>query len=173
MPDRARDTQRQKVYNAQSVLIEKDLTSVIGARILHSAPKVKSTGNVTITACQAYVDNIAGRAWFQRRWGTRRFTMLHKVHGQANYGGDGRITLPPWARNEVIILHEMAHSLIPADAAWHGPEFASILLFLVERVLGKDAKAMLLAEFRTRRVRRWSPAVPSPALDRAKAAQYV
>lgn len=158
---RARDTQRQKLYDAEDILKAGVWQSKAALRLLDNGLKVKSTGNVSIEACQAYVDWVTARAWFQRRWGQRHILVQHKVYGSAT-GGEGRMALPPWSRNEVVILHEITHSLVPSSAASHGPEFAATFLFLVDRVLGSEAKAALLEEFRKRKIRRAPSAVPAP-----------
>ncbi len=52
---------------------------------------------------------------------------------------DHRITLPRWARNKWVVLHELAHRLTPHDEA-HGPRFVGVLIGLVCRHIdGLDA----------------------------------
>lgn len=59
---------------------------------------------------------------------------------------DHRITLPLWARQEPVVLHEMAHRLTPRDEA-HGPRFVGVLIGLLARHAGYDADdLMALAE---------------------------
>lgn len=65
-------------------------------------------------------------------WGQRR-ALAHHSH---------RITLPRWARNEWVILHEAAHRLTPRDEA-HGPRFVSVLIGLASRHLGYDANQLM------------------------------
>jgi putative metallohydrolase (TIGR04338 family) len=156
---RDRDNQRQRLYDAEGVI--SGYTSNTAKKLLDRGPTVRTTGSVSIEACQAYVDHVTSRAWFQRRWGKRSRKVGHKVSGKATW--DGRdISLPPWSRSEDVILHELAHSLAPGGAAAHGPEFAGILLCLVEHMCGKEAKSALIASFRKGRVR-WTPsAVPAP-----------
>jgi hypothetical protein len=55
---------------------------------------------------------------------------------------DHRITLPKWARNPWVILHEMAHRLTPKDEA-HGSRFVGVLIGLASRHLGMDADELL------------------------------
>lgn len=61
-------------------------------------------------------------------WGQHRAT--------ANYAGT-EIKLPKWARNDWVILHEMAHCLTPGDR--HGPRFVGVLIGLLARHAGVDA----------------------------------
>lgn len=65
-------------------------------------------------------------------WGQRRALAHH----------DHRITLPRWARNPWVILHEIAHRLTPMDEA-HGPRFVGVLIGLAARWLDLDAQEMI------------------------------
>lgn len=157
----ARDTQKKRVYDAEDAL--PSFASKAAERLLRNGPKVASTGNLSIEACQAYVDHVTSSAWFQTRWGKRAFTVRHKVYGKAT-GGWNRVTLPPWARTEHIILHEIAHSLVPDSCADHGPEFAATLLTLVRYAMGAEHAATLRASYKEHRVRYRSgmASVPKP-----------
>lgn len=57
------------------------------------------------------------------------------------------IKLPPWARNQVIILHEMAHNLIAESRndASHGPHFVGCLIGLLSRHANYDAKDLMIS----------------------------
>jgi hypothetical protein len=57
---------------------------------------------------------------------------------------DHRITLPKWARNRWVILHEAAHRLTPGDEA-HGPRFVGVLIGLLARHGGYDAYELMAA----------------------------
>ncbi len=51
-------------------------------------------------------------------------------------GGHEEISLPLWARNKRIILHECAHGIIDSKfgeykCAWHGPEFLKLFIDLL------------------------------------------
>lgn len=156
---RKRDTQKQRVYDAENTALESVPATRTGERLLYGGKKVLSTGSVSIEACQEYVDWLCQQAWFQRRWGRQRLTVRHKVYGSAR-GGYGRVTLPPWARKEWVILHEVAHGLLPKPHAWHGPEFVGIYLTLVRFVLGEEAGRQFLDALRKEKVRRSLAAVP-------------
>lgn len=157
----ARDNQKKRVYDAEDAL--PSFASKAAERLLRNGPKVASTGNLSIEACQAYVDHITSSAWFQTRWGKRAFSVRHKVYGRAT-GGWNKVTLPPWARTEHIILHEMAHSLVPDSCADHGPEFAATLLTLVRYAMGAEHAATLRASYKEHRVKYRSgvASVPKP-----------
>jgi hypothetical protein len=67
-------------------------------------------------------------------WG-QRSAIAHHSH---------RITLPTWARNPWVILHEAAHRLTPRDEA-HGPRFVGVLMGLACRHLGYNADELMAA----------------------------
>ena len=52
------------------------------------------------------------------------------------------ITLPKWARNPWVVLHEAAHHLTNRDEA-HGPRFVGVLIGLVARHDGRDAAELM------------------------------
>jgi len=71
-------------------------------------------------------------------------------------GSINEIKLPKFARDKIIILHEIAHSATlrtHPDAAWHGPEFCFNFLMLVGRWLGKEMKEELWDCMRAHRVK--------------------
>lgn len=153
-----RDNQKSRLYDAEGV----GPASKAAAKYLHNGPTVRSTGNVSIEACQSYLDHVLTAAWFQRRWGRRTVNIVHKVYGSAT-GGHGLIALPPWSRTESVILHELAHCLTDSGRwASHGPEFAGLLLTLVKHVQGAEAAKEQRAKFRQYKVRYNMAAVPAP-----------
>jgi len=98
-------------------------------------------------------------------------------------GGMWEISLPKWARDKVVALHELTHSAVARKhprAAAHGHEFCKIFLMLVKRWIGQWEHDALKAWMRTKRVkfspprqsnrpRRISPAQQA-ALKRGRAA---
>lgn len=167
---KVRDTQRQRLYDAERAAT---LTpSDTARRLMIDAPRVPSTGAVTVEACQQYIDHLCQSAWFQRRWGLRKFTARHKAYGSATHTsgwGGGIVSLPPWARDEWVLLHEVAHGLTGySDCAAHGPEFAGVFLTLVEHRMGKSAGASLREAFKAKRVRYNLRRVPAPDNNRVR-----
>lgn len=66
----------------------------------------------------------------------------HRGQRSALAHSDHRITLPLWARQGPVVLHEMAHQLTPDDAG-HGARFVSVLIGLLSRHLGYDANELM------------------------------
>lgn len=63
------------------------------------------------------------------------------------------LSLPLWSRNRLVILHELAHGLVPNPKQSHGWEFCQGLLRLVLLVEGREAHDRLKAAFKAERVR--------------------
>lgn len=55
---------------------------------------------------------------------------------------DHRITLPLWARNPIVMLHELAHRLTPDDPG-HGPRWVGCFIGLLCRHHGQDANELM------------------------------
>lgn len=154
----ARDNQRQRVYDAQRDLPE--YTQIM------TWPEVES-----------FVRKVNDSVWFRSRWGTTITPVLKRGGSAYGYPG-GRITLPGFARNPIVILHEIAHTVTPyhSDVAPHGPEFCGILLGLVRHYLGTDVARRLRANMRTHRVKVKGAALPAarrqvtPAAEQRRAA---
>lgn len=141
------------VYRADDILHR--YHSAAG-RAMMVAPRL-TTGNVSIPACQVYVNAVVTTDWFTALWGCRSVEVRHKAHGAAithtRLDGSFTITLPPWARREATILHELAHVVTPLSCAGHGPEFAHHLWALATHQLGPEAGDRLLRAYRRERVR--------------------
>ena len=152
---RDRDSQRRRLYSSELCIRDVNVS------------KYAQHLDGTITGCQKYVDSILSHAWFRRRWGTCH---IEVVAGKGARGGNGIIRLAKWARNEAVILHEIAHNLVPNRYAAHGPEFAGVMLFLVKQVMGKEHGDKLRASYKQYRVKSNRKALPSP--DREVKSMY-
>ena len=132
---RGRDNQRSKCYAWERAVAEQEGHSIY-------EPDFK-----TVDECAAWAAPIwrkeRGRVGLAKAaapsierpsWG-QRSALAH---------GDHRITLPRWARNRWVILHEMAHRLTPKDEA-HGPRFVGVLMGLAARWMDCDADTMMRA----------------------------
>lgn len=146
-----RDTQRKRLTDAEDA----------AARATGGHVYAQSIANADL---QAWVDAALARRAICTRWPGMRITVGLKRGGSAyGYRDKRRISLPAWARNEWVILHEIAHVLTPGRYTAHGPEFAGVYLFLVRTVLGPEAGAALLAQYRTKPIVRHNrAAIPAP-----------
>lgn len=75
--------------------------------------------------------------------------------GATARGGRYRITLPTWAQNKWVILHELAHALLAYRQSiepWHGPEFARHYIDLLATYL-KVSKTELTRSARKRKIK--------------------
>jgi putative metallohydrolase (TIGR04338 family) len=153
-----RDSQRSKLYKAEQVLesFQKPLPTVkdIEHYITHNLKRktlVRCYGN-TLTRSIEVAD---GR-------GARRALA---------YGGT-KIAIPLWARNDRIVLHEVAHIIHTRmtfrcngeragelrGGPAHGWQFAAVYLDLVRFCMGKEAGDALKKSFRMHKVRFSKPA---------------
>lgn len=153
----ARDSQRRRLYSAEGVL-----------KMFSPSQQVKSkygkdidfTERVDISKCQKYIDTITAHAWFRRRWGN---VSIRVVPGHGARGGGGVIRLGHWARSEAVMIHELAHNLVPMPKyAAHGPEFAGVMLFLVRQIFGKEEATKLREAYKKYGVRVNRKCVPKP-----------
>lgn len=141
MPNQ-RDQQRSRVYAWEKTASTK-LTRMLDGQASvhrHHDPEFES-----IAQCSEFLAPIwlAERGRYSRArvpmptierpsWGQRR-ALAHWDH---------RITLPKWARNRWVILHEAAHRLTPGDEA-HGPRFVGVLIGLLARHGRYDANELM------------------------------
>lgn len=132
---RPRDTQRQRVYDAER------------------ASRVRGREFASVDEIQRYVDALTKRAWFISRWGHKRIKV---TDGRSRRRGGStwtQIKMPTWTRYEMYVLHEVAHTVMPVGLAPHGPEYAGVLVTMVRLAMGTVAAAMLRDAMRERRVR--------------------
>ena len=106
--------------------------------------------------------NVLSRAWFRRRFGNR-YIHVDLMRGGGR-GGFGQILLGREARNEWVMLHELAHNLAGTRAG-HGPEFAGIYLRLVHHVMGREVAACLRDSYKKHRVRYNMKSWPAAEID--------
>lgn len=147
---RDRDNQKARLYKAEAVIRKSQ------------SEKYAKYLDGSIQSCQEYVDAILKTAWFSRRWLHKRVDVKS---GKGARGGIKGISLGKWARCEAVILHELAHNLVPRsvpNAAAHGPEFAGVFHYLVQQVMGREEASKLKASFKENRVRMNRRAIPKP-----------
>lgn len=152
-----RDNQRSKLYASESFLYD------IGKGKFENGFITTLTPKSSIHDCQMYVNLLAEEYWFRQRWGKRTFRVESKRGGGRSFDS-GRIQLGTWARNEAVVLHEVAHCLVQRERhglAGHGPEFAGVYLFLVRQHFGKEVANQLRASFKTHKVRYNNSQIPA------------
>ncbi|MFE3290887.1 TIGR04338 family metallohydrolase [Rhodococcus sp. NPDC059234] len=156
----ARDAQRSRVYEAESVVRRifdradagtgRQL-ELFGSRItLPTERKFASAESV-----QDYADRVLALNWVRVRWPEAATPLNVRVRAgatAAHYEPDSATLAIPvhrrdaaWALRELVVLHEIAHHLEPtgADLAPHGPEFVERYLTLVEEILGGETAFVL------------------------------
>lgn len=110
---------------------------------------------------QTYVDKAMGKRAVQSRWGKWDIEVTLKRGGRGLAHGSGRISLPLFARNPTMILHEVAHCLTPGRYASHGPEYVGVWLFLIKTVEGREMYDAARALIKKHKVRYNNAAVPA------------
>lgn len=185
------DSQRQKVYRSEHGM--EKFRSNLGLKLLgNGVDRVPTTKE-----CQQYIKKVSTYKWFTTRW-----HVYHSRHmPSVPHINDGRgrrsacwhksrytIKLPIHTRNEITILHEMAHWIVDMaftsnsfndfwwnntqydkDHAAHGKEFTSVLLELVRMQLGAEAAKALKSAYKANKVKRG----PRPRLIHRQKAKSV
>lgn len=109
-----------------------------------------------IKDAQRYVDAVCQSLWWRER-----FARVHGVEARGNgfapsaYVGEGesRMHLPLHMRNQVTVLHELAHVVQPGDSKPHGPEYLRFYCDMIAEFMGEEAASCLVAALRQRRLR--------------------
>ena len=108
----------------------------------------------TLAECQKYVDKLLAKKRIQDNypWAkNHKIFVMEGSRGQrmayATFTHRGAtIKLPRWARNKYVVLHEVAHHFDCFEDG-HTDTFATILLDLVRREMGKDKAEALQASY--------------------------
>jgi putative metallohydrolase (TIGR04338 family) len=147
-----RDTQRSRVYRAESRLASSPLPG--------------------LDACARFAGRVVGTLWWTQRFPDRDLGALPRFRpGNGARRAffreecdDPSITLPRRYRTKGVVLHELTHwALGLGDGlAPHGETFARVLLDLTTEFAGTDAAAALRDAFRAERVRIAAPACAAP-----------
>ncbi|MFF0814266.1 TIGR04338 family metallohydrolase [Rhodococcus sp. NPDC003318] len=155
-----RDTQRSRVYEAESVVrgifdradrgTGRQL-ELFGSRL--TLPVERRFASVQ--SVQAYADRVLALNWVRARWPRSAVPVTVRARaasGAAHYEpATSTLAVPlhtggtAWALRELVVLHELAHHLEPdgADTAAHGPEFVARYLVLVDEIIGGEAAFVL------------------------------
>jgi putative metallohydrolase (TIGR04338 family) len=148
-----RDSQKSRHYAAERFLYD------TGKTVTKAGTTFNLTKQSSINDCQNYLNIICEQYWFRQRFGDNRKIIIQPGRNGGKAYGSYRITLGTWARNEAIVLHELAHCLAPYKSK-HGPEFAGIFLFLVKNAFGNEAAKKLRESYKTHKVRYNNKAIP-------------
>jgi len=141
---RPRDTQRSRVYRAETGLSSSPLPG--------------------LEACHRFAQRVVGTLWWHARFPDHTLAALPRLRPgngarQAFYreeeDGTATITLPRRYRTKGVVLHELAHWGLADEEglAHHGPGFTRLLLDAIEEFCGPDRAAELAAAYREHRVR--------------------
>ena len=137
---RLRDSQRGKVYAAE--------------RGLRSGRRFE-----TLAACQRYVDIIISGATYRqivqeyKGWSADSGVEVRPGRGARRaFQRRNTITLPRWARSELVILHELTH-VATRDGPAHGWQFCDAFLRLVSAYMFPSDWRAMKASFKEHRVR--------------------
>lgn len=155
---RQRDSQRSKVYAAEHILLKEGMA---GRERLD-----------TVEEMQAWVDKIVASAWWRKRYPRVTKIEVRPGAGQRRalaFPHRRIISMPRWSRRKGIIIHEIAHLVVPTNVASHGWEFCSEYLAILRHFLGKADHDALKAEFDKRRVKYRKPRQRAPLTAEQKA----
>lgn len=114
------------------------------------AQRLTIENEMTLAACEKLI----ARVWKAYHPGATppRVTPGHMA--RRAMGSRMRIDLPKWSRQQVVVLHETAHSLAQGWEAWHGPEFVRLYVELLTRWHRptKGQRGALLRSARARKI---------------------
>lgn len=173
-PTRPRDTQRQKVYDAENRFRQAHNPDAWRA---DPCDRIEDIDEIL-----RWCKRLSRYAWFEKAYPTaaKAVLFLEIKDGRGTRtarGGRYHLSLPLWARTKAVILHELAHCVTEWEfsrpgynPAWHGWEFCKVLLKLSYHVFGPDGQKALRGEFRAGRVRYKTPRKPMSEAQRAAAA---
>lgn len=170
-----RDSQRQRLYDAEQQVCAQLAYAAAGARLVEVAgssltlPLERRFGE--LSAVQSYVSAVAASPAFAAlfpRAATVPLRVRRRAGGRAaHYEAPDVIALHDGAQSlrELVVLHELAHhgqhhDLPPGPA--HGPAFAGALRQLVAAVVGPEVGLLLSTAFAEHRVA-FVAAVGAPA----------
>lgn len=162
----ARDSQRQKVYDA-----ERAAWAEITERGLWKGVKLD-----TVADCREYLESIVARKTIQRWFDRAAKFPVHVADGRGtSYARGGLksvgvyeewadayvgrthlwVNAPRWSRTEGVLIHELTHCLVPigGENPAHGWRFCEAYLKIMGNVVGPEARDILKAQFKAHRVR--------------------
>lgn len=156
---RERDTQRSRVYKC-----DRDLMAVAG--------KLPDIRDVERFVRKVFASKRVQDAFPEAvRWS---LPSVGDGRGRSRAcGGATKIKIPRWARDEAVVLHELAHTVClrqTRNEAYHGWRFCATYLKLVLYLMGREAHDTLKASFKKNRVRFTEPRKRKPLDPERRAA---
>ena len=150
---RERDTQRARVYRCDPVLNMR-------AKPLPKVTDVERFVERTFKSKRV-------QAAFPKAVARASLPSVRDGRGRSAAGGNANgITIPLWARNEGVVLHELAHTICQREhgygVAGHSWQFCAIYLKLALYMMGREAHDELKKEMKINRVRFTEPRKRKP-----------
>lgn len=103
-------------------------------------PLYSNETNLSLEDCYNIIKEAASKAfWVKFRAGCISLSDGRGHRNAVSYGGT--IALPRWARQTMVVLHELAHEICPSQEM-HGPQFVHTYIRLVNLVTGRCKEAM-------------------------------
>lgn len=135
-----RDSQRKRVYDAE-----------------HAFEEVNGAGKIllSIDECQDCINKTLKCEYWRTHYPyikSVKAVLSKGKHAMSTFFW-GLIELPPHFFNELTILHELAHHVVPRPHAHHGPLWCAVYVDLVREFLDKELAANLVKAFQDGRVR--------------------
>lgn len=140
---RPRDSQRQRVYDAERRAFALDTGLILDIHEL-----------------RAWVAEVVASEWWHKRYPHIKEIIVGDGRGRRSACGflrfwdsRGQIKMPRRFRFKWLTLHEIAHVITPDHHSFHGVEFVRNLLLLIERFLGQGNAELLREEMMAGRVK--------------------
>lgn len=148
----ARDSQRSKVYNAESVM--------------HRLAQRLSEYEV-----EALVSKVEQSEYVRKNFGVVQHQVVFMKAGStwSWARADGTVRFCPNV-TDYVVLHELAHTYSVRDSGGHGWLFCAVLLDLVRHFMGQEAHDALKDSFKRNDVKFTVPRAKRQMSDEAKAA---
>jgi hypothetical protein len=143
----SRDSQRQRVYDAESACFR-------DARIKMQATRDQLQSMADAIFSSTCVRDLLLRSGQSRRAANRTAPRIDFVtdNRRAAIGTAGVVKLPAWARNKPTFLHELAHAVAPW-MAMHSWAFCATMLELVREFMGQDWAERLAESYDRHRIK--------------------
>lgn len=155
---RERDTQRARVYKCDRILMA-------------TAAKLPTVRDMERFVKKTFASKRVQEAYPKAMW--RALPSVSDGRGRRRAcGNEYGIRMPVWARDEAVVLHELAHTItmrLGGNEAFHGWQFCAVYLKLVLYMMGREAHDTLKAAFKANRVRFTEPRKRKPLDPEARA----